>query len=390
MEMANVTKFLGGLRKSLGSESFATSRAARINDWIDTGNYALNRIVSGSVYNGIPAGRVVLLSGDSTTGKTLLAGLVLNSALKMNYDHIFYFDSEGGIMKTFFEKLNCPPDKIEHILVDSVEDATVKVSTVYSGISEFKAAEPDAKFLCVLDSLGSLVPMKLIKDALEKGKQVQDQGLRAKLVNTFMKSAMIPALKTETTFLVINHTYDDPAAMYPSKIKNTSGGKGKDFASHVSIQCSKKFESVKKPVKPEDVVEGAEPVSKLDVQAYSGNTLTFFTTKNRIVKPFYEAEIYVDFSKGFNKYDGLLEAAMKYGFIVQCGAYYMVPSYSDKKMRKVDFINNPEVWDTFIKDFDRKSMDDMAYSNLARCQDDDEIDDLNEISGDQTKSTMLA
>ena len=36
-----------------------------VGDWIDTGSYALNAIFSGSLYKGIPVGRVTGFSGPS-------------------------------------------------------------------------------------------------------------------------------------------------------------------------------------------------------------------------------------------------------------------------------------------------------------------------------------
>lgn len=371
---SDISKFLNAYRKDVGSESFKTSKIAEIHNWIDTGNYALNRIISGNIYHGIPAGRVVLLSGDSATGKTLLAGIVVASAIKNNYDHIFYFDSEGGIMRNFFEKMGCDSGKIEQIVVGSVEEASINIAKTYGMIAEFKKTNPEANFLCVLDSLGGLVPNKYLTDAIDKDRQAQDMGLRAKLVNNMMKGTMVPALKTGTTFLVINHTYDDPAAMYPSKIKNTGGGKGKDFASHIAIQCSKKFEK-----------SGAN-----EQASYSGNTLKFFITKNRIIKPFYETEIYVDFAKGMNKFDGLLEPAIQYGFIEQGGAYYTIPSYSDKKYHLSAFANKAEVWESFLEEFNRKSIEDMAYSNLVNFveEENDEMIDSEDVTDNEDENNV--
>jgi hypothetical protein len=46
------------------------STLSRVDDWIDTGSYALNAIISGSCFKGIPAGRVTVLAGESQTFKT--------------------------------------------------------------------------------------------------------------------------------------------------------------------------------------------------------------------------------------------------------------------------------------------------------------------------------
>ena len=47
-------------------KSFTESKYGDINNWISTGSYALNRIISGSIYKGIPSGRVIILGGESS------------------------------------------------------------------------------------------------------------------------------------------------------------------------------------------------------------------------------------------------------------------------------------------------------------------------------------
>ena len=343
----SVNKMLNKIRKQTGSESFKTSKFGEIQGYINTGDYGLNRIITGDIYKGIPEGRVCLLAGESQTGKSLIAARIAVNALKENnYDHIFYFDSEGGSLRGFFESEGVDLDKVEHIIIDSCEDATIKILGVYTAIQEEKKDNPDAKFLCITDSVGALVPTKLITDAA-KGKQAQDMGLRAKLINNMVKGTMIPALRTNTTMLFLNHVYDDPASLFPSKIKNQSGGKQLQFIPHVSIQCTKKFEKAE---------------SK-DEEFYNGNTLKFITIKNRLVRPFIETEVFVDFSKGFSKWEGLFQPAVNYEYIIQEGSYYKVPSFDDKKRYKKEIMKRDEIWETFLDELNTKSQEDLKYSN---------------------------
>jgi RecA/RadA recombinase len=95
--MANnkINSFLKKLRGATGSSSFAESRYGTVNNWISSGSYALNRILSGSIYKGFPSGRIIILAGDSSTGKSLIAANCIANALKMGYTHVFYFDAEG-------------------------------------------------------------------------------------------------------------------------------------------------------------------------------------------------------------------------------------------------------------------------------------------------------
>ena len=81
-------------------------------------------------------------------------------------------------------------------------------------------------------------------------------------------------------------------------------------------------------------------------------------------------ELKLDFKKGFtNKYDGLFDEAIKYGFITcPSQGYFCVPSCDDpeKKWRRAQIEANPEIWEKFIDEFDKKSMEDLKYSKAAQ------------------------
>ena len=79
-------------------------------------------------------------------------------------------------------------------------------------------------FIISIESLGNLAADKEVADA-EKGKFAADMGLRAKALKSMMRLLTYKAAKTGTTILFSNHTYDDPAALFPSLVKNQSGGK---------------------------------------------------------------------------------------------------------------------------------------------------------------------
>ncbi|MEI6421689.1 MAG: hypothetical protein WCP55_05680, partial [Lentisphaerota bacterium] len=90
--------------------------------------------------------------------------------------------------------------------------------------------------------------------------------------------------------------------------------------------------------------------------------LNFFSIKNRIVKPFHEAKVYVDFSKGLSKYGGLFDLAVKYDCIkIPAQGWYEVPTFAPgKKLRKTE-ISSPEIWESFIKILDERARKDICY-----------------------------
>lgn len=163
--------------------------------------------------------------------------------------------------------------------------------------------------------------------------------------NNMVKGLTIPALKTQCSIIIVNHVYDDPASMFPSVIKKQGGGKGLQYMARINVQCSL-----------------AREKSKTDNSAYSATILKFMTVKNSLVKPFFKSEMYLDYSKGPNKYFGLLKPCMEAGFIEKVGHFYIVASHGEKKIRLKTLLDSDEIWDTFLPQFDEISKVNMAYA----------------------------
>lgn len=354
------------LRKVNDSVTFEDSKYAEICNYIDTGDYALNLIMSGNPMKGCPSGRVILFNGESQVGKTyIISNIIKNAFLKSNYDRVFLFDSEGGALKDNLRKTGVDLNSIEHVLVDTVEDLTVKAIRTYNMIKEIKAEEPNLKFLLALDSIGALVTNKVYTDALVKDKQVSDQGSRARLVNTFIKAVTMPALRTDSSILITNHVYADPTAMYPSLIKTTSGGSGLGYEASIALQISR-------------ALEKNESAKDEGASKYNATILKFLTVKNRLVKGFYSSEMLLNFSSGPLKYFGLVNYAIKYGLINKAPTqgFYLCPAVSDKKYRLKEIITSEEIWTKILPDLCIKAEAEMAYSS-GYC-DDNQILDENE------------
>ena len=66
---------------------------SNVTEWIDTGCLALNSIISGSLYGGVPKGRLIIFSGESGCGKTFILNKILGNAQKMGMIPII-FDTE--------------------------------------------------------------------------------------------------------------------------------------------------------------------------------------------------------------------------------------------------------------------------------------------------------
>lgn len=355
------------LRKANGNKSAAESTLTKITDYYDTGSMALNRVISGNVNLGLPAGRITTIFGPSQSGKSLIAAQTVKNAFEQDkIDVCYWVDSEGGGAQ-ILENFGVDLEKVEYIPVADVEEATVSLVKIYDTLTQaHKEWEEDPKnndkirAIVVLDSFGALASSKMITDAVDKDKMVPDMGAAAKARNSLMRALMMRVVKSDAALIVINHEYQNPGAMFTSKVHSMAGGLGVEYASHVILQASKLL------VKDGDVefATGKEKDGN-HVGFYKGNRMRFFCTKNRVIKPAFEADVYIDFDTGISKYDGIIQDAVKYGFINEVRGGYVVPSYKETRVTYKELVSKDEIWDTFIDKFNEESQKKMAYTSRS-------------------------
>lgn len=363
--MAKLSDIRKAFRKAVGSTDAAESIMVKVEEFLDSGSYAINRVLTGDINKGFPMGRISTIYGESGSGKSLLAANAIIDALKnKNFQCVYYFDSEGGALWEYIKNGGVDLEQIEHIPVHSIEDCATKMLQLYDSLvqatNEYKKdpnGNEEPRVLCVLDSFGALAADKLVNDAA-KDKMAQDMGLGSKLKNNMMRGLMMRVVQSNCPLIIVNHTYSDPAAMFASKFKAIPGGEGIKFASHVMLQMTKLL------IKSSDMefLTGNEEDNE-DVGLYKGNRIRAFCVKNRVVKPCYEATMFIDFNNGIAKYDGLIEDAVKYGYIQEVRGGYVVPSYSDKRVTYKELVSNDEIWNTFIEKFNEESVEKMKYSS---------------------------
>lgn len=376
---------LKSIKKSTGAETLSESSYAQVQDFLDSGSMALNRVLTGDINKGFPVGRISTLFGQSGSGKSLIAATTAALALKNNkVDVVYIFDSEGGTLVDIFKQHGVDMTKVNHIPVASVEQCSVKMLQTYDMLTKAHqeylddpSKNDDIRALCILDSYGALASDKLINDAVNKDKNAMDMGLGPKMKNNMMRGLMMRVVQSNATLLIINHEYQDPGAMFASKIHNMAGGLGIQFASHLILQCEKLL------IKSADMdfMTGLEKDDD-SVGFFKGNKIKFFVVKNRVCKPAYTATVYVDFNTGIAKYDGLVEDAVQMKYLEDVRGGYICKTYSDKRITYKDLITNSKIWDTFIDDFNKKSIEEMTYSNSTSRELDEieqHIDGLDEI-----------
>lgn len=343
-----------------------------VNDWISTDCYALNAIISGSVYKGIPSGRITGFYGLPSTGKTLLINKIIANAQKKGYSRTVYFDSENALDKAVAERLGCDISKIKHAPVELIEECKNQAITLLTKLIEIGAKR---KVVIVIDSLGNLSTRKELTDA-QDNKEAADMGLRAKSLSSMMRLLTYRAAKIEAPVLFANHIYENPNAMYPTLIKKQAGGLKPLFIASVLVQLS---------VSNNKIAEDKTSATSLMSDKISGLTLTALTAKNRFVPPFISADVQLNFKTGLSKYMGLLDLATKYGTIIPDGR-----SFKNKKGVSIGyastFEDNAEFWENGpLQELDVEIQNDLTYSNSKYEDLKKEVDEIDEIEPSEEK-----
>lgn len=347
MSNKSLQDVFGVLDETPYSTFLSENTLSNVDTWYDTGSFALNAIISGKLKDGgVPKGRVVIFAGETGTGKTLLINKILGLAQKQGI-HPVIFDSEFAVDADSAKAVGLDPTTTKYVPIDTVEGLRNNISKFLDKVIENKM---QGKFIISIDSLGNLSSEKEQQD-IAKDKAAADMGSRAKGIKSLLRTLTLKAGQAGVTVLISNHTYSDPVALYPSLIKNQSGGSGPLYMASVIVQLAKKNEKS----------ESDDDIILPEAKNYSGATLRALTTKNRFVPPFLEASLYLNFLKGLDKYSGLFDMAVNHGIILQTGSTYTMPD-GTKLGYKKNFINEKFYEDVILPGLEKILSEKYKYS----------------------------
>jgi len=284
---------IGNEYASVVSEGVA---AGDVSDFVDTGSYIFNALVSGSIFGGIPSNKITAIAGESSTGKTFFTLSVVRHFLDTDPDAgVIYFESESALSKDMIESRNIDSRRMIIVPVTTVQEFRTQALKIADKYLE-QPAEDRKPLMFVLDSLGMLSTTKEIEDS-EAGKETRDM-TRAQVVKAIFRVLTLKLGKANIPMIVTNHTYDVVGAYVPTK--EMGGGSGLKYAASTIIYLSKSKEK-----------DGKEVV---------GNIIKCETKKSRFTKENSKVatRLYYD-ERGLDRYYGLLELGEQYGVFQRKG-----------------------------------------------------------------------
>ena len=173
----DVSKFRKEITKSIDGLSIGFNDPT---DWISTGNYALNYLISGDFTKGVPLGKVTVFAGESGAGKSYIcSGNIVRHAQEQGI-FVVLIDTENALDEAWLHALGVSTDesKLLKLSMAMVDDVAKTISTF---MSDYKAL-PDGerpKVLFVIDSVGMLLTPTDVNQ-FEAGDMKGDLGRKAK------------------------------------------------------------------------------------------------------------------------------------------------------------------------------------------------------------------
>ena len=106
----DIIKTTGNEYASLVSDGI---EGADVDNFVDTGSYIFNALLSGSIYGGLPSNKITAIAGESATGKTFFVMGMVKSFLDENPDAgCLYFESESAITKQMVIDRGIDPNRM--------------------------------------------------------------------------------------------------------------------------------------------------------------------------------------------------------------------------------------------------------------------------------------
>jgi len=283
-------------------EGIGIANNATIDMWVDTGSYALNKAISGSYLRGLPFGRVVDISGDPSTGKSLIIYHILANVQKMGGVAILD-DTEDAYVKEFGEKIGINNEELIILNSLTVEEHFEKVFLGWKDSKGKKKRslvdlivenEPDCPIVVALDSVALLSTRHEQEVKFEKPDMIKAKQLRAgmRMVSSHLQQNNI-------LHLISNHVIAKIGVLYGPK-KTTPGGSGIPFQASVRIDLS-----LGKKITDKDI-----ETKKVGVQS------RVKITKNKISAPFKETMLDVYFETGVDQYSGIQQLMVDEGTLI--------------------------------------------------------------------------
>jgi recombination protein RecA len=296
----DISKFRKSITKSIDGLGIGFNDPT---DWVSTGNYALNYLISGDFFKGVPLGKVTVFAGESGAGKSYIcSGNIIKAAQEQGI-FVVLVDSENALDKQWLLDLgvDTSEDKLLKLNMAMIDDVA---KTISEFMKEYKVMplEERPKVLFVIDSLGMLLTPTDVNQ-FEAGEMKGDMGRKPKALTSLVRNCVNMFGSYNVGMVCTNHTYASQDMFDPDD--KISGGQGFIYASSIVVAMRK--------LKLKVDADGNKVTDVLGIRSACK------IMKTRYAKPFESVQVEIPYSTGMAPSSGLVDMFEKMGVLSKVG-----------------------------------------------------------------------
>jgi RecA/RadA recombinase len=315
----DVSKFRKEITKSIEGLSIGFNDPT---DWISTGNYTLNYLISGDFFKGVPLGKVTVFAGESGAGKSYIcSGNLIRHAQEQGI-YVVLIDSENALDEAWLHALgvDTAEDKLLKLNMAMIDDVATTISKFVKDYKDLAEADRP-KVLFVIDSLGMLLTPTDVNQ-FEAGDLKGDMGRKPKALTALVRNCVNMFGNLNVGLVATNHTYASQDMFDPDD--KISGGQGFIYASSIVVAMRK--------LKLKEDEDGNKTGSQV-----MGIRAACKVMKTRYAKPFESVHVKIPYATGMSPYSGLFDMLEEKGLLKREGNSYLYTTKEGevfKAMRK--------------------------------------------------------
>jgi recombination protein RecA len=296
----DISKFRKSITKSIDGLGIGFNDPT---DWVSTGNYALNYLISGDFFKGIPLGKVTVFAGESGAGKSYIcSGNIIRHAQEQGI-YVILVDSENALDEQWLKDLGVDTgdDKLLKLNMAMIDDVA---KTISEFMKEYKqmSEEDRPKVMFVIDSLGMLLTPTDVNQ-FEAGEMKGDMGRKPKALTSLVRNCVNQFGNYNVGMVCTNHTYASQDMFDPDD--KISGGQGFIYASSIVVAMKK--------LKLKEDDDGNKVSDVLGIRS------SCKIMKTRYAKPFETVQVKIPYSTGMSPTSGLVDMFEKMGVLSKVG-----------------------------------------------------------------------
>ena len=336
----DISKFRKSITKSIDGLGIGFNDPT---DWISTGNYALNYLISGDFFKGVPLGKVTVFAGESGAGKSYIcSGNIIKAAQEQGI-YVILVDSENALDEKWLLDLGVDTSdskllKLNMAMIDEV------AKTISEFMKEYKVM-PDSerpKVLFVIDSLGMLLTPTDVNQ-FEAGEMKGDMGRKPKALTSLVRNCVNMFGSWNVGMVCTNHTYASQDMFDPDD--KISGGQGFIYASSIVVAMRKLKLKTDADGNKTTTVNGIRSACKI--------------MKTRYSKPFESVQVEIPYTTGMSPHSGLVDLFEAKGMLKKEGnslVYTTADGEIIKQFRKAWDRNEKEGLSIMMEEISKNGM----------------------------------